>query len=77
VAQKKKMTVKDKIANEKLTRPQADALVSIASNSKFQSAAGINKKTQEALVQRELALRDRTGTQIKPTAKGRKVAQSL
>lgn len=61
----------------KLNLVQSDLLKRIAKNPKFQAGAGMNKKTQEALVARELAVRDASGTKIKPTAKGRKVAQSL
>lgn len=56
----------------KLTEAQREAL--LATSPKTFDVSDSHHKTQQALIDRGLAVKDRTGKKLKLTAKGRKVA---
>ena len=59
-----------------LTNPQRKLLAKIAPNKGFEEVSD-HHKTQQALIDRELAVTNTGGTKIRPTPKGRKLAKQL
>jgi len=59
-----------------LSNPQSKLLKTISANKGF-AAVTDHHKTQQALIDRDLATADVSGTKIKPTAAGRKLAKKL
>lgn len=64
------------MAQISLSVPQTSLLKKITPNTNYAWVSD-HKKTQQALIDRGLATTDKSGTKIKPTAKGRKVAKKL
>ena len=59
-----------------LSAPQTTLLKKIAPNKGFEEVSD-HHKTQQALIDRELAVTNSSGTKIRPTPKGRKLAKKL
>lgn len=72
---KRKVGAKPKASalSPKLTETQREAL--LATSPKTFDVSDSHHKTQQALIDRGLAVKDRTGKKLKLTAKGRKVAE--
>lgn len=76
MAQSKRKTKRNGDLDIKLSVPQTALLQKIAPSTQFQMVED-HRKTQQALIDRELAVADKSGSRIKLTAKGRRVAKSL